>query len=71
MCTAIVLQGKKEKLFLAEPWVFLIRFIRSDLQSQRGTSGRGSLGQKMSSEIGFLAIGQEFENLRILVDGSE
>ena len=34
-----------------------------------GHQWKGSLGQKMSSEIGFLAIGQEFENLRIFVDG--
>ena len=69
MCTAIVFTGKKGEAFFGRTMDFSYPLHPQLFAVSAGYQWKGSLGQKMSSEIGFLAIGQEFENLRILVDG--
>lgn len=68
MCTAMVFTGKKGEAFFGRTMDFSYPLHPQLFAVSAGHQWKGSLGQKMSSKIGFLAIGQEFENLRIFTD---
>lgn len=69
MCTAMVFTGKKGEAFFGRTMDFSYPLHPQLFAVSAGHQWKSSLGQKMSSKIGFLAIGQEFENLKIFVDG--